>query len=265
MKHKNIKVSIITPTYNCNKYVRKTILSVLNQTYDNFEIIIVDDCSNDSTIEEIKRIKDERIKLFVNKKNQGAAYCRNLAISKATGDYIAFLDGDDLWIKNKLEEQLSFMIDNSIDFSYTNYYVLDDKENKICSYYTGPKNVNHKKFVKLDYVGCLTVMYKKSIYPELSIPNDIYKRNDYALWLKLSEKADCRLLNKNLAIYRSRTNSISSISKFKLIKYHKIVFNKLYGYRSLKSSLCAFRNVFHYVFKGIRYKKKVKEEVNYEF
>ena len=265
MEQKDIKVSIVTPTYNCSKYVVKTISSVLNQTHDNFEIIVVDDCSTDSTVEEVKKIKDKRIKLFINSKNQGAAYCRNLALSKATGDYIAFLDGDDLWMKNKLEEQLSFMIANNISFSYTNYYVLNDKDNKICCFYTGPKNVNHKKFVKLDYVGCLTVMYKRTIYPNLSIPDDIYKRNDYALWLKLSEKADCRLLNKSLAIYRSRTNSISSISKFKLIKYHKIVFNKLYGYRSLRSSLCAFRNVFHYVFKGIRYKKNVKEVVAYEF
>lgn len=265
MYQNNKKISVITPTFNCSNYIFKTLESILNQTHDNFEIIVVDDFSTDSTVEEIKKIKDERIKLFVNSKNQGAAYCRNLAISKATGDYVAFLDGDDLWLKDKLEKQLSFMIDNNLDFSYTNYYVLNDDKNKICRYYTGPKVVNHKKFLKLDYVGCLTVMYKRSIYPDLFIPNDIYKRNDYALWLKLSEKADCHLLNENLSIYRSRNNSVSSISKFKLIKYHKIVFKKLYGYSGFRSGLYAFRNVFHYIFKRIRYKKKVKEVINYEF
>lgn len=264
MLHSEIKISIVTPTFNCSDFVIKTFKSILNQTHKNLEVIAIDDASTDDTVEKIKSFNDDRIKLSVNSENKGAAYCRNFAISKCTGDYIAFLDGDDLWKKDKLEKQLSFMLDNNVAFSYTNYYVLDNGKNRITCYYTGPKVVNHKKFIKLDYVGCLTVMYKRSVFPELSIPNDISKRNDYALWLRLSEKADCYLLNETLSIYRSRSNSISSINKFKLIKYHKIVFKKLYNYNGFKCMLFALRNVFFYVLKRVKYKKRIKGIVDYE-
>lgn len=253
------------PSHNNEDCIKQTIFSVLNQTHKNFEIIVVDDASTDNTVSVIKSINDKRIKLYINERNSGAAFSRNFALSKCSGDYIAFLDGDDLWSKEKLEKHLSFMILNNISFSYTNYYVLDDASKRITFECSGPKIVSHRKFVNLDYVGCLTVMYRKVIYPDLSIPNDIYKRNDYALWLKLSEKSKCYLLDDTLAIYRKRSAGISSGSKFKLIKYHKIVFEKLYGYSSFRSFLCALRNVFFYIFKNMFYRAKVKKEINYEF
>ena len=252
----DIKVSIITPAHNDERFIQQTIESVLNQTHQNFEIILVDDFSTDKTLEVVESIKDNRIKVFKNDKNYGAAYSRNRALKEATGDYIAFLDGDDLWEPNKLEKQLAFMIENNYKFSATQYSVVDEEGAKTGKYVTGPKVTSHRKFMRMDYVGCLTVMFKREICPNLEIPNNISKRNDYALWLKISEVEKCYFLFEKLACYRRRKSSISSGKKIKLIRYHKELFQKLYGYNSFHSWCLAFRNAFYYVLKTLRYVKK---------
>ena len=254
----NIKVSVITPTYNDEKYITQPLDSILNQTHKNLELLIVDDCSTDKTVDIIKTYNDSRIRLYQNKKNSGAAFSRNKALKEASGDYIAFLDGDDVWDLTKIEKQLTFMIVNDFGFSCTFYYVVDENNKKTGKYISGPKSISHKDFMKMDYAGCLTVMYKRTIYPTLQIPNDIYKRNDYALWLKISEKSPCYCLSECLAYYKKRTSgSISSGSKFKLIKYHKELFEKLYGFSSLKSWLLAVRNAFYFFCKKIKYEKNI--------
>lgn len=250
-----MKVSIITPTYNCSNYVASTIHSVLAQTLQDFEIIIVDDCSIDNTVEVIQRIKDERIKLFVNEKNMGPAYSRNKALMYASGEYVAFLDGDDLWFPDKLEKQISFMEKNKYFFSYTNYEEIDENGNKLNSFLTGPKRINHREFMRACYVGCLTVMYKRELIPDLQIPADIYKRNDYALWLKVSERSDCYLLDEILASYR-RGAGISSGRKTRLLKYHKDLFMKLYNYGLYRAWLLSLRNAIFYLLKRIKYHRK---------
>ena len=252
----DVKVSIITPAFNCESYILETINSVLNQTHSNFEIIIVDDNSTDKTVDVINTIKDPRIILVKNDTNHGAAYCRNLAISKASGDYIAFLDGDDIWFPTKLEKQLNFMIENDFLFSCTEYEIIDDKGMSKGIKITCPKKVTRKMMRRSDYIGCLTVMYKRSLFSDLSIPVSIKKRNDYALWLKLSEKADCYCLAEVLAKYRKRNSSLSS-SKFKLIKYHAQVFKEIYGYSSLKSWFNALINCYFYLYRRLFYKKKI--------
>jgi len=250
----NIKVSVITPTFNDELFIKETIESILNQTHKNVEVIVVDDCSTDNTINIINSFNDSRIKLIRNKTNQGAAYSRNLALSLASGEYIAFLDGDDLWKNDKLSKQLQFMLDNNYQFTYTKYSVIKDDEKYDVS---GPKKISHKSFMRMNYVGCLTVVYKKSLYPDLQIPNDIYKRNDYALWLKLSEKADCYLLDEVLSKYRRRTaNSISSGKKNKLLHFHRVMFQKLYGFSYFKASLLSLRNALYYLFRKRKYIKK---------
>lgn len=248
-------VSIITPVYNDSKFVKQTIESVLNQTYSNFELIIVDDCSNDDSIAIIKSFNDERIKLFINDKNEGAAFSRNRALKNASGEYIAFLDGDDIWDKDKLKKQISFMIENKYLFSYTNYERIDEDTKPLGIFITGPKRVTHKDFIKSDYVGCLTVMYKKSICDNLQIPNDIYKRNDYALWIVLSQFADCYLLNETLSFYRVRGGGISKGGKQKLIKHHVIMFKKILNISTFKAYFYAIRNVFYYFVRSRKYKK----------
>ena len=252
----NIKVSVITPAFNDGKFILDTINSILMQTHKNLEIIVIDDASFDDTFTKINEFKDPRIKVFRNEMNKGAAFSRNLGILKSTGEYIAFLDGDDVWATDKLEKQLDFMIKNNIGFSCTNYGIIDEEGNKINKYVTAPRRISHKQLLRTSYIGCLTAMYKKNIYPNLKIPDDILKRNDYALWLKLTEKCDCILFGEITAYYRKRNSSISSGSKRKLVKYHVIMFQKLYGFSRFKALLYSFRNVFYYFIRRKFYVKK---------
>lgn len=255
-------VSIVTPYYNSGEFFKKTLDSVLNQTYKNWEWIIIDDCSNEeesNSLDDLS-LKDKRIRIIHNNIQSGAAYSRNIGIQNASGEFIAFLDSDDFWAYDKLEKQIAFMLENNYDFTSTFYKVFDEEKDRIIFNIKGPKKCNHKKFVRLDYVGCLTVVYKRSIAPDLAIPTNLKKRNDYALWLKLSEHATCYMLPEYLATYvRHKKNSISSGSKFQLIKYHRDVFIGLYNYSKFKATLFALRNVFFYVLKELFHKRKVKK------
>lgn len=252
----NIKVSVITPTYNDEQFISETINSVLNQTHQNLELIIIDDCSTDNTRLLISKIKDSRLRFIKNKSNFGPAYCRNLGIKESRGEYIAFLDGDDVWEPTKIENQLTFMVQNSYDFCYSNFEWINEKSEKIGVLKTGPKVVTKKMFKKSDYIGCLTAIYKKSIYPDLRIPEDIYKRNDYALWLLLSQKCDCYLLDETLAYYRKRESSVSSKKKSHLFKYHVVLYQKLFNYKTLTAFYYSIINVFYYFIRKLKYTKR---------
>lgn len=200
----NDLVSIITPSYNTAKFMAKTIQSVLNQTYANWEMIIVDDCSTDNTDDVVAPfLADKRIKYLKNEKNSGAAVTRNKALREAKGKWIAFLDSDDLWMPEKLEKQIKFMEENKYHFSYTNYSEIDDAGNSLGSLWTGPKKVGKLRMAMFNYMGCLTVMYDGDIVGNVQVA-DIKKRNDYALWVKVVKKCDAFLLDENLATYRVR-------------------------------------------------------------
>ena len=151
-------VSIIMPSYNTASYIKESIQSVLNQTYTNWELIIVDDCSTDETEEVLATITDSRIKYFKNKENSGAAISRNKALREARGQWIAFLDSDDLWLPNKLEKQINFMKNNGYKFSYTNYEEIDMASNKTGVRITGPKKITKMGMYNYCWPGCLTVM-----------------------------------------------------------------------------------------------------------
>lgn len=233
-------------------------MCVLNQTYSDFELLIVDDNSTDQTVEIIKKYKDSRIKLFVNETNKGAAFSRNLAISKAQGKYIAFLDGDDIWTPNKLSDQITFMEQNNFDFTYTDYEVVDEAGKSLGIYFTGPKKVTYKMFLRIDYIGTSTVIYKREVYPNLQIPENILKRNDDAMWLLLSKKCDCYLLKGIYSKYRKNAGSISSGKKIRLFRYHVELYKKLYGWRNFKAYYYSFKNVLFYILKQMSYRKKLR-------
>lgn len=152
-------VSIIMPSYNTASYIKESIQSVLNQTYTNWELIIVDDCSTDETDEVINTITDSRIKYFKNKENSGAAMSRNKALREARGQWVAFLDSDDLWMPNKLEKQINFMKKNGYTFSYTNYEEIDVDGNRTGIKVTGPKKITKTGMFNYCWPGCLTVMF----------------------------------------------------------------------------------------------------------
>ena len=155
-------VSIIMPSYNTARFLDETIASVLNQTYTNWELIIVDDCSSDNTDEVVQKyLSDERIKYLKNEKNSGAAVSRNRALLEAKGKWIAFLDSDDIWNEDKLEKQITFMEENGYHFSYTNYIEIDESSNPLGKTVTGPKKISKTGMYNYCWMGCLTVMYLK--------------------------------------------------------------------------------------------------------
>lgn len=217
----NDLVSIIMPSYNTAKYIEESIQSVLAQTYSNWELIIVDDCSTDETDSVVKPyLADNRIRYLKNKVNSGAAVSRNYALREAKGKWIAFLDSDDLWSPEKLEKQKKYMEMNGYHFSYTNYIEIDGASQPNGNLITGPRKITKAGMFCYCWPGCLTVMYDAQYVGLIQI-KDIKKNNDYAMWLKVCKKADCYLLNEELGQYRKgRAGSISTHSYTTLIKWH---------------------------------------------
>lgn len=215
------KVTVVTPSWNSEKYIGSTIKSVQAQTYTNWEMIIVDDCSTDATVEIIKKASEEdsRIKLLVQPENGGAAKARTRSMLAGTGRFVAYLDADDIWKPDKLEKQLKFMKEKKCGFSCTSYEVIDDAGQ--------PVNKYIHMLPKVDYVGFLTnnllqtvgiMVDTKIVDKKLLVMPDIRRRQDAATWLQILKAGhDCYGLDEILAEYRRSNNSLSS-NKMKAVK-----------------------------------------------
>ena len=249
-------VSIIMPNYNGEKYLNETIESVLSQTYPNWELLFVDDCSTDSSLEIVESYNDIRIKVFQNEVNSGAAVSRNWALREATGKWIAFLDSDDVWYPNKLERQLAFMVDNGYCFSYTAYERMDEDSNSLNMRITGPKKINKRKMFRYDYIGCLTVMYDAEKIGVVQVEPSLKCRNDYAIWLKVCRLADCYYLDEVMARYRIREKSLSRIGLKRLIKNQYRLYR--YGEKMgvLRSGYHVGLNIFFGFWKKVIFTKR---------
>ena len=248
-------VSIIMPSWNTARFIRESIASVRNQTYTNWELLIVDDCSTDSTDEIVASYSDERIRYFKNEKNSGAALTRNRAMREARGEWIAFLDSDDLWAPHKLERQLQFMKENNYVFSYHEYVKIDEESKPLNIYVSGPEVVTKHKMYNYGYPGCLTFMYSAKAMGLIQI-KDIKKNNDYAILLKLCKKADCYLLKENLAEYRIRKKSISHDKLTKKLKSHYDLFHICDDQTAPIAFWYACWNMFYGVLKKLIYEKR---------
>lgn len=208
-KVKNL-VSVITPVHNAEKYLEITLKSVLNQSYTDLEIILVDDASKDSSREIIKKYEniDTRVKSVLLDNNVGVAKARNEGIKKASGRYIAFLDSDDIWMENKLEEQIKFMREKNIAFSHTAYQFMDETGNKMGKPVRVVPSVGYTDLLKQNSVGCLTVVIDRSKVEKIEMPQ--IRHEDYATWLSiLREGHRAYGLDKVLALYRKSSNSLS--------------------------------------------------------
>lgn len=259
----NTKVSIITPAYNAEKYIAQTIEAVLRQTYTNWEMIIIDDCSDDNTSEVVASYSDPRIRYFKNEKKSGAAVSRNRALREARGKWIAFLDSDDLWMPEKLEKQVGYMVKNGYHFSYTNYSEIDDDGNPRGILWTGPKKISRMRMAMFNYMGCLTVMYDREFVGLIQIA-DIKKRNDYAIWVKVVKKCPAYLLNDNLAKYRVRSSgSITERgqSPLKLVKFHYELWNRSEVKHPISAGLLTCINIIFGATKKVVYKKVATNEL----
>ncbi len=252
----NDLVSIITPSYNTADFIEETIKSVLAQTYTNWEMIIVDDCSTDNTDEVVKPyLEDGRIRYLKNEKNSGAAISRNYALREAKGRWIAFLDSDDLWMPEKLEKQIAFMANGGYDFSYTCYEEIDERSVPSGVTVRGPKKITKCGMYNYCWPGCLTVMYSAECVGLLQIQS-IKKNNDYAMWLQVCKKAECYLLDEVLAKYRrGRSGSISTQKYTTLIKWHYRLYRDCDKRNPVTASFNTFRNLFFGVIKKIKYVK----------
>lgn len=252
-------VSIIMPSYNCGKYVEETILSVQAQTFKNWEIVFVDDCSNDETIRIVNALReqDTRIRLYQNKGNLGAAVSRNYALQEARGRWIAFLDSDDLWEPTKLEKQVRFMEENGYAFSYTYYQEINSNGELTGVTITGPSRVTKQGMYAFCWPGCLTVMYDANVIGQLQI-EDIRKNNDYAMWLKVCKKADCYLLPEVLAKYRrGRSGSVSSHGIMTMVGWHYKLWHDAEGKSALSSIWYTVLNLAFGFYKKLKYVKKI--------
>lgn len=208
-------VSIITPAYNAAAYIAETIASVLAQTYPNWEMLIVNDCSKDNTAEIVQSYaaKDKRIKLINLKQNSGAAVARNTAIQNAKGRYIAFLDSDDLWKKEKLQKQIEFMKKNCYAFTFTSYEHFKETKENIQHQVQIPKSLNYNQALKGNQIGCLTVMLDRKQISNIHFTTQ--KHEDYILWLNfLKQNITAYGIKESLALYR--TGNSKSISGNKL-------------------------------------------------
>lgn len=255
-------VSIIMPSYNTAVYITESIQSVLAQTYEDWELIIVDDCSTDNTDEVVNSyLLDKRIRYIKNENNSGAAMSRNRALREAKGKWIAFLDSDDLWESNKLQKQISFMRENGYHFSYTNYIEIDEESKPNGKSVSGPKRITKHGMYNYCWMGCLTVMYDSDAVGLIQIA-DIKKNNDYAMWLKISQKVDCYLLDECLAKYRrGRTGSVSNHGIKTMIAWHYKLFREVEKQNVLQSAVNTARNlIFGFYKKKIYVKKEVSNE-----
>ena len=248
-------VSIIMPSYNTAQYIADSIRSVQAQTYKNWELLIVDDCSSDNSDDVVAPfLSDARIRYLKNEVNSGAAVSRNYALREAKGRWIAFLDSDDLWHPDKLERQILFMEKENWQFSYTYYQEIDEASQPLGVTVQGPRHITKAGMLRFCWPGCLTVMYDAQEIGLLQIP-DIRKNNDYAMWLQVISKADCYLLPEILASYRRRRGSISNQSYIKLIKWHYRLFRQVRKESASLSIVHTAGNLVFGVYKKIRYVK----------
>lgn len=232
-------VSIITPTYNCAKFIALTINSVRAQTYQNWEMIIVDDRSKDNTQEIVEEYmkSDSRIKYYLLEENSGAAVARTTAMKLAQGSYMAFLDSDDIWMPEKLEKQIKWMEENDYAFSCTAYEQIDEENLPLDRIIKTIKKTDYNRLLLDCPVGNSTVMYNVEKMGKFEVPN-IRKRNDDALWLQMLKKEKYIWGMPDILMkYRIRKNSISN-NKLSVIKYHWILYREI-------EHLSVIRSVFH--------------------
>lgn len=241
-------VSIITPSYNANGYIDQMIQSVQSQSWEDWELLIVDDCSTDGTREKLQHYAelDQRIKVFYLSENSGAAIARNRGLQQARGRYVAFLDSDDAWKPDKLIKQLNFMQENAYAFTFTSYELMDQNGVPINKKVTAPQKMTYDDLLKNTIIGCLTVMIDRESIGDIQMPN-LKTRQDMVTWLSILKRGFTAYgLDEVLAYYRIGNASISK-NKIQAFKTNWYVYRKVEELNMLKAGWC----FSHYAFNAI--------------
>jgi glycosyltransferase involved in cell wall biosynthesis len=240
-------VSIVTPSYNSGPFIAQTIESVLAQTYPHWEMLIVDDGSVDQSISIVEQYhhRDSRVRLIQMAQNGGVARARNRAIEEARGQYIAFLDSDDLWQPQKLEKQVRFMEETGAALSCTAYLRMNEAGTIRKEIVTVPNRVSYRSLLKSNTIGCLTALYDaKKVGP---VAFQKVGHEDYLFWLEILKRGnEAYGLTEPLSIYRMRSGSVSR-NKFKVARYQWRIYREL-EHLSLAESLLYF---IQYVYYGL--------------
>lgn len=243
-------VSIITASFNVEKYIENTIKSVQRQTYTNWEMLITDDCSSDNTRQIVEKYtrQDKRIQLFYLTENLGPAAARNNSIKNAIGRYIAFLDADDIWLPKKLELQLEKIQKYKASVCFSSYSLIDEQGKDLETTINAISKLNYNKLLKNNYIGNLTGLYDAAALGKIYNPN-LKKRQDWCVWLEaLKRSAKPAIgIQEPLAKYRIRQNSVSS-NKFNLLKYNFKVYHKFLKFNFLKSMFYLILFLWEYFF-----------------
>ena len=252
-------VTVITPSFNSAKFIAQTIQSVQNQSYDNWELIIVDDCSTDETVNIIKDFvaNDNRIFLYQLEKNSGAGIARNLAIQKANGRFISFLDSDDLWKREKLKTQVDYLLSNNVPFTFSYYECINEEGKLLNKIVKAPQKLTFNKLFFCNFVGNLTGIYDVNYFGKIPI-SKIRKRQDWIVWLTILKKIKtAKPIPESLAFYRVRTDSISA-SKIVLLKSNYSVYRQFHQLNIFMAILCMVGFLFVLLFVKPRYNQKIK-------
>lgn len=258
----NELVSVITPTYNSENFISETIDSILGQSYTNLELILIDDASLDNTREIINTYKarDPRIVTVFLKENSGSGIARNRGIETARGKYLAFVDSDDFWNKDKLKTQINFMQKHEYTFTYTKYSFINESGMLVKEYNIAPNQCNYLRLLIQDCIGCSTVMIDCEKLGKEYMP-DLRNRQDWALWLKYVRKSGKAYgLRYPYTHYRMRKGSISS-NKLKLFKFHWQIYFKIEKYNIIVSSLLFTLNILAILYYSLLNKVFVKNKL----
>lgn len=254
------KVSIIMPVYNCEKYLDHTVQSVINQTYPNWELLIIDDASTDRSLEKACEYmhKDKRIHVSYYLNNQGVSACRNSGLKSATGDYVAFLDADDLWSDDKLEKQLAFMKEKDANFSHTSYGFINAEGDVMdIGQFNVKEELKLKEYMKTTQIDTSTVMYNRKRIPDLQFPKDRKLCEDSRVWMHYMRKGEQFYgLNEILTLYRVRPGQLSG-NKFKMATSRLKFYIK-------EKNLPAYKKLFYflnYAYNGVK-KRRIKNNLN---
>lgn len=267
------KISVIIPFYNNSSWLKEAIESVFHQTYKNLEIIVVNDGSSEDLKELINFYKGKIH--YCIKENGGAASARNLGITLSTGDYISFLDSDDIWLPNKLEEQISFMEKNNYKWSHSDYYIFNDKDSR----------VKYIKCLFKDNIIPLCLVWNPIATPSVTIESSVLKNDkrlcfaewrnvgeDSYLWLKLGEKYPLGYLPKALIKVRMRGDNTSrqAIMQMKYrgetyneIKLYKLSFNSYFSYLLLRMSTFYCKKMYSFIIRISKFIKLSKIQIEY--
>jgi glycosyltransferase involved in cell wall biosynthesis len=255
----NSLVSIITPAYNSEKFISDAIQSVQKQTYLDWEMIIVDDCSKDKTVEIIQNFMedDHRIHLIQFQKNSGAGIARNTALTAAKGRYIAFLDSDDIWKPEKLSKQIEFMQTHNLPFTFSYYDWMNEKGDLLNKRIEAPQILSYRQLFFCNFVGNLTGIYDTDYFGKIAI-SSIRKRQDWMVWLTILKKIKtAQPVPESLALYRIREDSVSA-SKIALLQPNYIVYRKFHKLNALLSLLCMIGFLFTQTVVKPRFIKKLQ-------